>query len=111
MLTKGTAATAMAVINPGNKEMPSNYPWVKGVRVHAPVPRAGVWLLHRGRRRPTRGRAGGCCWLVLKSSHRKLLEWLEPERLCKGQPNKKKHTGLYWCLITLLFLKMFFYPC
>lgn len=104
------AATAVAMINPGNKDMTSNYPWLKGVGVHAPAPSWGVRLLRRPRHRPTRGRAGGCCccWLVLKSSHRKPLEWLEPERLCNRQPNTKKHTGLYRCLITLLFLKMFF---
>lgn len=35
-------------MNPGNKEMPSAYPWVQGVGVQAPVPGWGVWLLHPG---------------------------------------------------------------
>lgn len=37
----------MTVINPGNKEVPSNYPWVKGV---------GVWV-----RAPAPGWVGGSC--------------------------------------------------
>lgn len=105
----------MAVIYPGNKEMLSHYYWVKGEGVHGPQPGWGVWVLHWGQHRPTCGQAGGCCccccWLGLKSSHRKLIEWLEPESLCEGQLNTKKQTGLYVCLITLLrfFNFLFFY--
>lgn len=47
----------------------------------------------------------------MMSSDRKLLEWLEPERLCEELPKRKKHTGLYWWLITLLFFNYFFVYC
>lgn len=45
----------------------------------------------------------------MKSSDRKLPEWLEPERLCKGLPRRKKRSGLDWCLITLLFFNFTFF--
>lgn len=56
------------------------------------------------------GRAAGSWWwcLVLMSRDRKLLEWLEPECLCEELPKRKKHTGLDWWLITLLFFNFTF---